>query len=61
MYNGNYYYERIKKNIQEKSNLKVFKIIKKQINLLGKRISLFQNVNINDIENFTFMENININ
>ena len=60
IYNGEYYYEKIKKNNGEMSQLKSLQIIKNQIILLEKRISFFKNIKINDIENFTFMENINL-
>ena len=60
IYNGEYYYEKIKKNNGEISQLKSLKIIKNQIILLEKRISIFKNIKINDIENFTFMKNLNI-
>jgi hypothetical protein len=60
IYNGEYYYEKIKKNNGEMSQLKSLQIIKNQIILLEKRISIFKNIKINDIENFTFMKNINI-
>ena len=61
IYNGEYYYEKIKKNNGEMSELKSLQIIKNQIILLEKRISIFKNININDIENFTFMKNIILN
>ena len=60
IYNGEYYYEKIKKNNGEMSQLKSLQIIKNQIILLEKRISIFKNIKINDIENFTFLENINL-
>jgi len=60
IYNGNYYYEKLKKYNEVLSQFKSLQIIKRQINLLEKRISVFKNVKINNIENFTFMENINI-
>ena len=60
IYNGNYYYEKIKKYDQKLSQSKALQIIKNQINLIRKRISIFGSVQINEIENFTFMENINI-
>ena len=60
IYNGNYYYEKIKKYDQKLSQSKALQIIKNQINLIRKRISIFKSVQINEIENFTFMENINI-
>ena len=57
IYNGNFYYEEMKK-YQTLSKNKYLEIIKNQINLLEKRILIFKNISINDIENFTFMENI---
>ena len=57
IYNGNFYYEEMRK-YQTISKNKYLQIIKNQINLLEKRILVFQNISINHIENFTFMENI---
>jgi len=46
IYNGEYYYEKIKKNNGEMSQLKSLQIIKNQIILLEKRISFFKNIKI---------------
>ena len=57
IYNGDNYYEIIRKenkNIRENA---AFNIIKNQINLLKLRNKNFQNITFNNILNFSYMEN----
>lgn len=58
IYNGDNYFQelRIKDKIFNKNEFK--HIINNQIKLLKMREKKFENITINDIENFTFMENI---
>ena len=56
IYNGDINFEKMRKNDDILSVQKSLQILKNQINLLEKRISDFKNSTINDIENFTFME-----
>ena len=60
IYNGYFYYEEIRKyqKYQSLSENQYLQIIKNQINLFNKRNIIHKNITINDIENFTFMENI---
>ena len=59
IYNGDNYYNSLRnkdKKINKKDSLK---IINNQVKLLQIRINKFKNISIKDIENFTFMENLN--
>jgi hypothetical protein len=56
IYNGDYYFEKMRQYDDILSTQEALQIIKKQINLLEKRIPIFKNITINDIENFTYME-----
>ena len=58
IYNGDNYFQELRIK-DKKSNKNEFKqIINNQIKLLKMREKKFENITINDIENFTFMENI---
>lgn len=58
IYNGVNFYNIIREKDTIVSKEKLLDIINKQINLLKKRIPIFNNISINDFENFSFMENI---
>ena len=62
IYNGNKYYEIIKKKDHTLSNNIALKQIQNQINLLKKRIKYFNNkITIKNIENFTFLQDLDYN
>lgn len=59
VFNGDFYYEELRKkdySIYINNNIKV---ANNQIKLLNFRIKIFENISINDYENITFMKNIN--
>ncbi len=58
IYNGVYYYNIIREKDTIVSQQIILDIINKQINLLKKRIPIFNNISLNDFENFSFLENI---
>ena len=58
IYKGDNYYEYLRNNDKKIDTSEAIKIIKNQIYLLQKREKKFQNITLNDIENFTYMENI---
>ena len=59
IYNGYNYYEKLREEDQKISDIEAINILINQIKLLKKRISNFKNITLQDIENFTYMENIN--
>ena len=58
IYNGDFFYNSLREKDQKLSKTKIANIINKQINLLKKRIPVFNKININDFTNFSFMEKI---
>ena len=58
IYNGVYFYNIIREKDTIISQQIILDIINKQINLLKQRIPIFNNISINNFENFSFMENI---
>ena len=58
IYKGGNYYEMLRNNEKKISKNEYFSIIKNQINLLKLRNNNFTNITIQDIENFTFIENL---
>ena len=58
IYNGDFFYNSLREKDQKLSKTKIANIINKQIYLLKKRIPVFNNININDFTNFSFMEKI---
>lgn len=60
IYNGDIYYEKFRKLDKELTPLDFLDIIENQIELLKKRLPVFQNITIRDFENFSFMEKYNI-
>ena len=59
IYNGEIYFEMLKRNEKQITRNKSLNILKNQINLLKIRKSNFKNISISDFENFNYMENIN--
>ena len=57
-YNNDYYYEKFRKLDKKISEKKAIYLLKKQIAFLKKR-KFVKYIDLNNIENFTFMENIN--
>ena len=57
--NNDFYYEKFRKLDKKISEKKAINLLKNQIILLKKRM-FFKNITLNNIENFTFMENINL-
>ena len=58
IYNGQSYYEQLREKEEKISEKEAINILKKQIELLKKRLPNFKNVTIENIENFTFMTNL---
>ena len=58
IYNGGNNYEKIRNQNKPINENEAIKIIENQLKLLKLRIKKFENITINNIENFTFMENI---
>ena len=58
IYKGDNYYETLRNNEKKISKNEYLLIIEKQINLLKLRNNTFNNITIQDIENFTFIENL---
>jgi hypothetical protein len=58
IYNDDYFYNYLREKDEVSSKKKFINILNKQLYLLKKRIPVFNNININDFENFSFMENI---
>ena len=58
IYNGGNNYEKIRSQDKAISEKESIKIMENQVKLLKLRKKKFENITINDIENFTFMENI---
>ena len=59
IYNGHFYYEKFRNKDKQISKLSALKILSNQIKMLKNRIDLFKNVTINDILNFSFLQNLN--
>ena len=58
IYKGDNYYEWLRNNEKKISKNESLKIIENQIKLLKFRNKTFNNITIQDIENFTFIENL---
>lgn len=58
IYKGEDYYQLLRQNDTKISELEYKKIIENQLKLLKMRKKEFRDISINDIENFTFMENL---
>ena len=59
IYNGNIYYEKLKEQEKKISEEEAIIILKNQVELLKSRIPNFNNITIENLLNFTFMENLN--
>ena len=59
IYNGNIYYEKLKEQEKKISEEEAINILKNQVELLKSRIPNFNNITIENLLNFTFMENLN--
>lgn len=55
---GNSYYQKLREEDKKISENEAKKILENQINLLKMRNSIYTNVTINNIKNFTYMDNI---
>ena len=60
VYNDGYYYNKLREQDKKMDKNEAVKIINNQIKLLKMRDGNFKNINANDFENYTFMENINL-
>jgi hypothetical protein len=60
IYKGNKEYENLKKQDKILSSKRIIKVLNSQINLLRKRISVFNNISINIYKNFSLMEKYKI-
>ena len=60
IYNGDNFFIKLREQDKKVPDIKILNIINKQIKLLKKRIPIFNNITINDFENFSFMEKYNI-
>ena len=58
IYKGDIYYERLRNKDKKMSKENAKEIIKSQIKLLKMRKEQFKNITIENIENFTYMENL---
>lgn len=58
IFNGETYFEEMKKSEKQLSTKILLNILYHQINLLRIRKKIFKNIKINEFENFSFMENI---
>jgi glycosyltransferase involved in cell wall biosynthesis len=60
VYFGNNYYQKLREEDKKISEDEAKKILDNQINLLRMRNSIYTNVTINNINNFTYMNNIEV-
>ena len=58
IYNGKNYYEKLRENDKKISKEEAINIVKNQVDLLKKRMPKFKNISIYNIQNFTFMKNL---
>ena len=58
---NNNYYEKFRRQSEKKDEDNTLKILERQIKILKMRNILFENITINNIGNFSFLEEININ
>jgi len=59
IYHGNFYYEKLRKLDKKISEMKALNLLKNQISLLKKRKKGLNDITLNNIENLTYMQNIN--
>jgi hypothetical protein len=60
VYFGEIYYKKLRDDDKKISENEAMKIIDNQLNLLKMRKSKFNNLNINNINNFTYMKNLEV-
>lgn len=60
IYNGDNYFQELRKQEKKISKNDALNILSNQVKLLRKRKEKFRNITINDIENYTFFEKINL-
>ena len=58
IYKGKEHYQKLRDEDKKLSEKDSIKLIQNQINLLKSRKPKFNNISLNDIINFTFMENL---
>ena len=58
IYNGNYYYEKLKSQDNKITEEEAINILKNQVELLKMRMPRFKNITIKNLENFEFMKGI---
>ena len=58
IYNGDNYYNYIRKKNKKSSKKEFLNIIKNQVNIFKIRDPFFKNITINNYKNFNFMENL---
>lgn len=56
VYNGDIYYEKLKNKHKKMNEREALNILKNQINLMKMRDSIYYNITINELINFTKME-----
>ena len=59
IYNGHFYYQKLRNNDKKISKISALKILDNQIKILIKRNHIFKNITINDILNLSFLQNLN--
>ena len=58
IYNGDYYYDKIRNQTKKISMFEIYNIINNQIKTFKIRDSLFKNLTINNYKNFYYMEKL---
>ena len=60
IYNGDFFYNKMREEDKFLHKNKIYNIVNNQVDLLKKRIQIFNNITNKDFENFSFMENSNV-
>ena len=58
IYNGDNYYQKLRQNDKKIPKNQAIELIKNQLNLLKKRETIFNKTTLEDLLNFTYMENL---
>jgi glycosyltransferase involved in cell wall biosynthesis len=58
IYNGEKYYQKLREKEKKIPKKKAIKLIKNQLKLLKKRVKIFNKTTLEDLLNFTYMENL---
>ena len=58
IYNGEKYYQKLREKEEKIPKKKAIKLIKNQLKLLKKRVKIFNKTTLEDLLNFTYMENL---